>query len=210
MLMVMLTVVLGIAAACGNPVVESNAKSNNQPSNNSLAQNVADDATYKDLADKDENTTENSSDGADTDPQNNEDNQESSDGEFLKASDHNDESKASKKDEYLKKLNELEEADRNAEVKTTMVEMKEQEAERFHNWDELLNEIYGVLKEQLDPEQMAKLREEQRNWVEHRDEAAKEASLKYEGGSMEALEYVATQASLTKERCYELVANYMK
>lgn len=116
----------------------------------------------------------------------------------------------SKKEEYLKKLNEMEEADRNLEAGTTMVELKEQEAERYKKWDVKLNEIYGVLKEQLSTEQMDTLREEQRNWVKNRDEVAKEASLKYQGGSMESLEYVATQASLTRDRCYELVAKYMK
>jgi uncharacterized protein YecT (DUF1311 family) len=73
-----------------------------------------------------------------------------------------------------------------------------------------LNKIYGVLKEQLSKEQMEKLREEQRNWINHRDEAAKKSSLKYKGGSTESLEYVATQASLTRERCFKLVAKYMK
>lgn len=116
----------------------------------------------------------------------------------------------SKKEKYLKKLNEMEEADRNLESGTTMVELEEQEVERYKKWDTELNEIYGLLKEQLSTEQMDKLREEQRNWIKHRDEAAREASLKYKGGSMEALEYVATQASLTRERCYELVAKYMK
>ncbi|TQR17482.1 lysozyme inhibitor LprI family protein [Psychrobacillus soli] len=134
------------------------------------------------------NTTENSSEGADNRELNTE----------------------SKKEEYLKKLNEMEEADRNTEAGTTMVELKEQEAERYRKWDVELNEIYGVLKEQLSTEQMDKLREEQRNWLIRRDEIAKEASLKYKGGSMESLEYVATLASLTRERCYELVAKYMK
>ncbi|MFJ7970715.1 lysozyme inhibitor LprI family protein [Psychrobacillus sp. NPDC096389] len=118
--------------------------------------------------------------------------------------------KESKKEEYLKKLNDMEEADRNLVAGTTMVELEEQEVERYKKWDVELNEIYGVLKEQLSKEQMDKLKEEQRNWIKHRDKAAKEASLKYEGGSMESLEYVATQASLTRERCYELVAKYMK
>lgn len=116
----------------------------------------------------------------------------------------------SKKDEYLKKLNEMEESDRYTEAKTTIVEMEEQEEERYKKWDEELNEIYGVLKEQLNTEQMENLREKQRDWVTHRDEAAKVASLKYEGGSTESLEYVATQASLTRKRCYELVSKYMK
>ncbi|WP_245804744.1 lysozyme inhibitor LprI family protein [Halobacillus hunanensis] len=114
------------------------------------------------------------------------------------------------KGEYLEKLNKMEEADRYAEVVETMPEMVAQEKERYKKWDEELNKIYGVLEEQLPPDQMDKLREKQRDWVEHRDKAAKEASLKYEGGSTEELEYVATQASLTRERCYELVARYMK
>lgn len=122
----------------------------------------------------------------------------------------NDENTVSQKDQYLKKLNEMEEADRNEEAKSTMVEMEEQEAERYKKWDVALNEIYGVLKEQLDTEQMDQLKEGQRKWIKHRDEAAKEASLKYKGGTTETLEYVATQATLTRERCYELVAKYMK
>lgn len=112
--------------------------------------------------------------------------------------------------DYLKKLNEMEEADRYAEDTTTTIELEEQEAQRYKKWDEALNEIYGVLKEQLSTDEMTQLREEQRSWIKHRDEAAKESSLKYEGGTMESLEYVATQASLTRERCYELVAKYMK
>ena len=77
-------------------------------------------------------------------------------------------------------------------------------------WDALLNEVYGVLKEQLSTEEMDQLRTEQRNWIKHRDETALKASLKYKGGTQEHLEYVAVLANLTEERCYQLVANYMK
>ncbi|AWE07313.1 hypothetical protein DCE79_07960 [Lysinibacillus sp. 2017] len=115
-----------------------------------------------------------------------------------------------KKEEYLKKLNAMEESDKNIEAGTTMVELNEQASERYKKWDAELNEIYEVLKAQLSAEQMNKLREEQRNWIKHRDETAKEASLKYEGGSMEPLEYVTTLANLTRDRCYELVEKYMK
>ncbi|MFD2762069.1 lysozyme inhibitor LprI family protein [Lentibacillus juripiscarius] len=132
------------------------------------------------------------------------------DGESLKSSNSNSEMTRGKKGEYLRKLNEMEEADKYAEAKTTTLDMEKQEEERYKKWDEALNEIYGVLKEELSKEEMDKLREEQRNWIKHRDEAAKESSLKYKGGSYESLEYVATQASLTKERCYKLVAHYMK
>jgi len=114
------------------------------------------------------------------------------------------------KDEYLKKLNEMEEEDRHSAVGTTTAELEEQEAERFEKWDNELNEIYDLLEELLNPEQMEKVRDEQRSWVKQRDEAAKESSLKYKGGSHEGLEYVATQAILTRERCYALVARYME
>jgi uncharacterized protein YecT (DUF1311 family) len=117
------------------------------------------------------------------------------------------------KEEYIKKLNdikkEMEELQKNSEAATT-VDMEEEEAYRYKRWDAELNEIYGVLEEHLNKEQMEKLREEQRNWIKYRDETAKEASQKYKGGSMEAVEYVAAQATLTRERCYELVAKYMK
>jgi uncharacterized protein YecT (DUF1311 family) len=178
LLMVMLSVVLVVLAACGKSSVESNAISNDQPK-------VQEDTSNH-------TSTSTNSNG----------------GEPQKSS--NNENVESKKDQYLKKLNEMEEADRNEEAKSTMVEMEEQEADRYKRWDEALNEIYGVLKEQLNPEQMTKLKEEQRKWIKHRDEAAKEASLKYKGGTTEALEYVATQATITRERCYELVAKYMK
>lgn len=126
-------------------------------------------------------------------------------------SSHSDkESQEDKKGDYLKKLNEMEEADRQLESGVTMAELEEQEEERYRKWDEELNKIYGVLKEQLKPEEMDKVREEQREWIINRDNTAKESSLKYEGGSTETLEYIATQATLTRERCYELVAKYME
>jgi uncharacterized protein YecT (DUF1311 family) len=88
--------------------------------------------------------------------------------------------------------------------------LKKVENDRWDIWDELLNEIYEVLKEQLLPEEMDQLIEEQRNWIKYRDDSALEASLKYKGGTQEHLEYVAVLANLTEERCYELVANHMK
>lgn len=213
--MVMLIVVL-VLGACGNSSDESSAKSDNQSSNSSSTQDANGDSSNKDLTDIDKNTTENSSEGADNTQLNDQENTSentstnSNDGGSLKTSNSDNEITENKKEEYLQKLNEMEESDRNSEAGTTISELEEQEAERYKKWDVELNEIYGVLKEQLSTEQMDKLRDEQRNWIKHRDEAAKESSLKYKGGSTESLEYVATQASLTRERCYELVAKYMK
>jgi len=91
----------------------------------------------------------------------------------------------------------MEKEDKNGEVGNTMTELIEQMTERYKKWDVELNEIYGVLKKQHSKEQMDALKEE-RNWISYRDETAKESSLKYEGSSSESLEYVATQATLTR------------
>lgn len=66
-----------------------------------------------------------------------------------------------------------------------------------------------MLEEELSTEKMAHLREEQRNWLNERDDTAKNASLKFEGGTQEQLEYVSVLANLTKERCYELINTYL-
>lgn len=116
----------------------------------------------------------------------------------------------SKKETYFQKLNEIKKELESMPEATTTVEMEEAQSEEYRIWDAALNEIYGVLKEQLSSEQMDKLRAEQQQWIKDRDEGAKEASLMYEGGSMESLEYVATQARLTEERCYELVEVYIQ
>ncbi|WP_096187884.1 lysozyme inhibitor LprI family protein [Evansella halocellulosilytica] len=115
------------------------------------------------------------------------------------------------KGEYLKKLiGTKKETEELEAVDSSTYALKKVENDRWDIWDELLNEIYGALDEQLSPEEMDLLRKEQRNWLKYRDDSALEASLKYEGGTQEHLEYVTVLANLTEERCYELVEGYMK
>lgn len=117
------------------------------------------------------------------------------------------------KEKYLAKLADVEKSvkefdgifDQGTQVKITAAQ-----GEIFSKWDKLLNEIYADLKNTLPPNDMSKLRVEQRDWLEYRDEKATEEALQYKGGSMETLQYVSIQAQLTKERCYELVDLYMK
>ncbi|BDH60362.1 hypothetical protein MTP04_04920 [Lysinibacillus sp. PLM2] len=117
------------------------------------------------------------------------------------------------KDAYLKKLNdtktEMEEM-RNNPISSSTYALKEVENEIYIVWDDLLNEIYGVLQQQLPKEEMDKLKEEQRNWITYRDKSALEASQKYKGGTQEHLEYDIVRNNRTEERCFELVENYMK
>ncbi|AOZ92666.1 lysozyme inhibitor LprI family protein [Paenibacillus crassostreae] len=117
------------------------------------------------------------------------------------------------KDEYIQKLNEIEEglADlQDLYNEGTTVSMTAAADETYKRWDAALNEIYNDLKQQLSTSEMAKLKQEQLDWITSRDETAKEESLEYEGGTMESLQYILTLSRVTKERCYELVDLYMK
>lgn len=119
----------------------------------------------------------------------------------------------SRRDEYTKKLKDIEKglADLEAIIANgTQVEMNEAQAKILKRWDDALNEIYGVLEEQLSTKEVSSLREEQREWIKQRDKVAEEEALKYEGGSLAPFEYLSTKARMTKERCYELVEGYMK
>jgi uncharacterized protein YecT (DUF1311 family) len=114
------------------------------------------------------------------------------------------------KEEYLQKLNaSKKEADALEATDSSTYALKKVENDRWEIWDDRLNEIYGVLQDRLPAEEMESLREEQRDWLKERDARALEASLKYEGGTQEHLEYVAVLANLTEQRCYELVETYM-
>lgn len=121
------------------------------------------------------------------------------------------ETSESKKEEYVARLQQTkEETDEMREHPRddTTFAMKEVEGNLYDLWDELLNDIYADVEEQLSTEEMDELREEQREWLEYRDETAKEASLKYEGGTGEQLEYTKVENDLTIDRCFELVENY--
>ncbi|MCT2344868.1 lysozyme inhibitor LprI family protein [Niallia taxi] len=182
-----------LLAACNNSATESSTSANNEPENNSISQNA-----------NEENATTESAEAANTNNTNTT--------EREKDSSANDD-KVSQKEEYLTKLNakkkEMDELRKNPEDDSTYA-LKKVEGERYKAWDDLLNEIYGVLQKQLSSEEMEQLKQEQREWIENRDSKAKEASLKYEGGTMEQLEYVAVLADLTEERCFALVEGYMK
>ncbi len=182
-----------LLAACNNSATESSTSANNEPENNSITQN-----------EKQENANTESAEAASTNNTNTTESEKDS-------SSNGD--KVSQKEEYLTKLNakkkEMDELRNNPEDDSTYA-MKKVEGERYKAWDDLLNEIYGVLQKQLSSEEMEQLKQEQREWIENRDSKAKEASLKYEGGTMEQLEYVAVLADLTEERCFALVEGYMK
>ncbi|WP_052360595.1 lysozyme inhibitor LprI family protein [Oceanobacillus manasiensis] len=112
---------------------------------------------------------------------------------------------------YRNKLVDLEEelAAEEQEIGSTQRELTEFAGKSFNMWDDALNEVYAELEKQLPEKEMESLRKEQREWVKIRDAKAEEEAAKYEGGSMETMQYISTQAQLTKERSYELITKYM-
>jgi uncharacterized protein YecT (DUF1311 family) len=79
----------------------------------------------------------------------------------------------------------------------------------YEKYDEALNEIYALLKKELSPKVMAGLKSEQVKWIKEKEELAEKERLKYEGGTFENVAWYISWYESTKDRCYELVGEYM-
>lgn len=207
-----LTIVFVILVACDSSD-ESNVPFDNQSQNNNATQNTNDDSSNADSTENTSSTDTNNKGGIDTGNNDTNEKADTPNNVLTNEEGTSTNNTASLKEEYLKKLNiakkEMEEMRENPIDDTTFA-MKKVEGDIYDVWDGLLNEVYDTLETQLPPEEMDQLRKEQREWIDYRDNTAKEASLKYKGGTMEQLEYVRVENNLTVERCFELVEDYMK
>ncbi|MBJ8006997.1 lysozyme inhibitor LprI family protein [Bacillus cereus] len=117
------------------------------------------------------------------------------------------------KAEYITKLNSIEESLKKLDYlyeNGITTEMKEGEVRRYDAWDQALNEIYGVLKNQLSTSEMNTVREKQREWITYRDRKAEEAWNESGQGTLSGVATISSNANSTRERCYQLVEQYMK
>lgn len=96
---------------------------------------------------------------------------------------------------------ELEEDFQNAQTQT---ELNEISGEIYTVWDDVLNALWGMLKENLDEESMKELTQEELRWIEEKEAEAQKAGAEYEGGSMQAMIVNQKAAELTKDRVYVL------
>ena len=114
--------------------------------------------------------------------------------------------------EYINRLNEVEESmsDLDDLYAGSTIEMKEAASQCLERWDNMLNEIYALLRQQLSTSASNDLKNKQVEWIKYRDQKAKNESSEFAGGTMEGLIYLDSLAQTTKERCYELVNTYMK
>ena len=80
----------------------------------------------------------------------------------------------------------------------------------YDKYDEALNEIYDIFKEELPEDTMNDLQKEQLKWIEEKEDKAMKDSEEYKGGTFEFVAYYISLYESTKDRCYELVNEYME
>ena len=83
-------------------------------------------------------------------------------------------------------------------------EMNMKAEELYKLWDDALNHVWGVLKDNLSEDEFAQLLDGQRTWIDAKEKAVEEAGKEVEGGSMYLLVVNSEAARLTEERVYEL------
>ena len=90
----------------------------------------------------------------------------------------------------------------------TQTDMNQISLEIYKTWDDLLNDLWAVLNDTLDESTMNRLLEEQRAWINTKEDEVKKAGEAFAGGSMAPLVSNQKAAELTKSRVYEL-ATYL-
>jgi len=87
----------------------------------------------------------------------------------------------------------------------TQADLNEKSHLIYQIWDTTLNEIWEILKRNLNAEDMEALTKEQLEWIAMKEASMKEAGKEVEGGSMYGMVVSQRGAGLTKERVYELL-----
>ena len=91
----------------------------------------------------------------------------------------------------------------------TQTDMNILSGEIYQAWDNTLNAIWAILKEELDANAMANLTAEQLDWIAEKEAAVQAAGAEVSGGSMYPMVVNGEAAKWTKERVY-LLAEYLK
>lgn len=86
----------------------------------------------------------------------------------------------------------------------TQMDMNEKSQELYELWDGALNDLWSELKNSLSEEDFSNLLDEQRVWIQEKENSVEEAGKEVEGGSMYPLVVNMEAARITEERVYEL------
>lgn len=106
------------------------------------------------------------------------------------------------KDSYDYYINMLSEA-------STTPDMVEYSGKMYEISDECLNYIWNLIRYNVDEEKYNEILAEQREWITEKETRAEKESAEYEGGTFAPVIYNDTLATLTMERCEELI-EYLK
>ena len=125
---------------------------------------------------------------------------------------NNEKTTINRRTEYINRLNQVEESmsDLDYLYNGSTIEMKEAAGKCYERWDNMLNEIYSLLRHELSTSVADDLKNKQIQWIKYRDKTAENDASDYTGGTMYGLIYVDSLGITTKERCYDLVNTYMK
>lgn len=110
---------------------------------------------------------------------------------------------------YLNRLNDIQNQIDSMEPGDTTAEMNENADAAYKAWDGALNDIYQYLKANLPSDEFKPLEKEEIQWIKQKEENAKQAADKYRGGTAATSVYLGSLGDDTKNRCYELVNEYM-
>lgn len=99
-------------------------------------------------------------------------------------------------------------SDKLSEAYTT-AEMVEYSGRMYEYSDECLNYIWNLIRYNVEEDKYSVILDEQRQWIVNKENSGEEAMAEYEGGSLAMVNYNSTLASLTIERCEELI-EYLK
>lgn len=113
------------------------------------------------------------------------------------------------KSRFLNKLAKIQDVVGRLPQGETTLELKKRASDEYKLWDNELNVIYNYLKDNLSQSDFNKLEKEEVQWIKEKETKAKDAMNEVKGGSLEGVFYLSSIAAQTKDRCYELVNNYM-
>lgn len=113
--------------------------------------------------------------------------------------------------DYAKKLADLDaqiQKMKDSEVEPNTDSYKNMADYEYRSWDSELNAIYQELLNCMPEDDAQALRLEEREWMKERDLTARKVISKYNGGTIESLEYTASLADSTRTRAYALLEEY--
>lgn len=129
--------------------------------------------------------------------------------EWNEETDEQTDTDSSVKERELAKIAEVEKKEKEIEEKLenglSQKDMNLCSFELYTIWDDEINDLWAVLKENLNEEEMDSLLAEQLDWINYKESEMELAGAEYEGGTMAPMEKNCVGAELTKKRVFELV-----